>query len=61
MVNMENNIIDLLNKKGIEPKCNICGNEILRTSPIELDGNSYEMVKCTKCQHIMWFDAKALD
>ena len=57
---MERNIIDILNAKGIEPKCTICGYDILRTSPMSIEEKTYLLVKCTKCHHIMWFDAKAL-
>ena len=56
----ERDVKSILNSKGIDLICTICGYDIVRTSKINVQDYAYLLAKCSKCHHIMWFDAKEL-
>ena len=57
---MKRDIKDVLNAKGIDPTCTICGYDIARSATVTQRDEIYAIIKCSKCHHIMWFDKKAL-
>ena len=57
---MERDVKDVLHAKGIDPTCTICGYDIARLATVTKKDEVYAIIKCSKCHHIMWFDAKAL-